>query len=86
MLTKSTITEEEFRLVRQNFEIKVVRGVDLYHKTTPDEWNAFMTLIQKNGPFDIVVDGLNVSFKSNYGSMEQQNRKICANYNLVSNQ
>lgn len=84
ILTKSTITDEEFRLVRQNFEEKVVRGVDIYHKTTLDEWNAFMELIQKNGPFDIVVDGLNVSFKSIHGSLKQQKPRG-PNPNLVSN-
>lgn len=84
-LTRSAITEEEFKLVRHNFEAKVVRGVDLYHKTTPDEWNAFMKLIEEQGPFDIVLDGLNVSFKSNYGSIEQQIGRARADYNSVSN-
>lgn len=84
-MTKATITEEEFQLVRQNFEKKVVQGVDLYHKTTPDEWKDFMKLIEENGPFDIVVDGLNVAFKSNYGSTEQQIGRARANGNLVSN-
>lgn len=71
--------------MRQNFEQKVVRGVDLYHKTTPDEWKDFMKLIEENGPFDIVVDGLNVAFKSNYGEIHDQIGKARANYNLVRN-
>lgn len=76
-LAQSTITEEEFALVTENFENKVVHGEDIYLKTTLKEWNAFKELIAKKGPFDIVVDGLNVSFHSN-------KKKHCSDANKVS--
>lgn len=44
---------------------KVVAGNDIYLKTTPKEWESFVRVIEENGPFDIVVDGLNVAFASN---------------------
>lgn len=76
-LAQSTITEEQFALVTENFEKKVVHGEDIYLKTTPKEWNTFKEMIEKNGPFDIVVDGLNVAFHSN-------KKKHCSDANKVS--
>ena len=43
----------------------VVKGADIYQKTTPEEWQAFERTIKENGPFDIVMDGLNVSYLAN---------------------
>lgn len=59
---------------------KVVRGNDIYQKTTPEEWKAFESVIHKNGPFDIVMDGLNVSFGAN-----EQNYKSRYGNTLSSN-
>lgn len=44
---------------------KVVKGDDIYRKTTPEEWRTFERVIKENGPFDIVMDGLNVSYATN---------------------
>lgn len=76
-MAQTTITDAEFKLMRRNFEKKVVYGNDIYLKTTPNEWNAFTESIEKNGPFDIVVDGLNVAFHSN-------KKKHCSDANKVS--
>lgn len=44
---------------------KVVKGDDIYRKTTPQEWQSFERVIKENGPFDIVMDGLNVAYSNN---------------------
>lgn len=59
------ITQREFELVRKEFMEKVVKGGDIYQKTTPEEWQRFERVIEENRPFDIVMDGLNVAFMSN---------------------
>lgn len=50
---------------------KVVKGRDIYQKTTPEEWKRFERVIEENRPFDIVMDGLNVAYlsKKNKGSV-----------------
>lgn len=51
--------------MREEFLNNVVKGDDIYQKTTPEEWTRFEETIKKNGPFDLVVDGLNVAFCAN---------------------
>lgn len=58
------ITEKEFDILKAEFMKNVVNGADIYHKTTPAEWEAFERTIRENGPFDIVMDGLNVAYLS----------------------
>lgn len=40
---------------------RVVKGSDIYQKTSPDEWKRFERVIEENRPFDIVMDGLNMA-------------------------
>lgn len=56
----------------------VVKGDDIYHKTTPKEWKEFEEVIQKSGPFDIVLDGLNVAYCANpdFNSRPTQNKSL----------
>lgn len=67
------ITDEEFITLRKEFLNNVVKGADIYHKTTPKEWQSFEQVIKKHGPFDIVMDGLNVSH-----GLKKSNSKPCA--------
>lgn len=59
------ITNKDFNIVKSQFMKKVVKGADIYQKTTPEEWQRFERVIHDNGPFDIVMDGLNVSYLAN---------------------
>lgn len=59
------ITEKQFELVKREFMNKVVKGRDIYQKTTPEEWQRFERVIEENRPFDIIMDGLNVAYMSN---------------------
>ena len=40
---------------------QVIKGGDVYKKTRPDELKAFMKFVQEGAPYDVIVDGLNVS-------------------------
>lgn len=55
---------------------KVVKGADIYQKTTPEEWERFERVIHKNGPFDIVMDGLNVSYLGNLRNYTKSNASL----------
>lgn len=59
------ITDKQFQLVKKEFMNGVVKGRDIYQKTTPEEWQRFERVIEENRPFDIVMDGLNVAYMSN---------------------
>lgn len=59
------ITNNQFDLVKNEFLNKVVKGKDIYQKTTPEEWQRFERVIEENRPFDIVMDGLNVAYLAN---------------------
>lgn len=64
-LQSAGITSQQFTNLRKEFVHKVVKGTDIYHKTTPKEWKEFEQVIHKYGPFDIVLDGLNVAHCAN---------------------
>ncbi|XP_031624091.1 mitochondrial ribonuclease P catalytic subunit-like [Contarinia nasturtii] len=68
-----TLSDSELNILRAEFTKNVVKGADIYQNTTPDEWDSFERMIQENGPFDIVIDGLNVSYGAN-----ANNAHICA--------
>lgn len=59
------ISDENFSTLQNEFLNNVVKGFDIYQKTTPKEWEAFERTIKENGPFDIVMDGLNVAYSLN---------------------
>lgn len=64
-LGKVEISNKDFNNVKKEFMKRVVKGADIYQKTTPDEWQRFEREIHENGPFDIVMDGLNVAYLAN---------------------
>lgn len=67
------ISKNDFVLVKNAFINKVVKGADIYRKTTPEEWQQFERVIHDNGPFDIIMDGLNVAYlayKNNFHRRE----------------
>lgn len=68
------ITANEFELVKKEFMHKVVKGSDIYQKTTPEEWQRFERLIEEHRPFDIVMDGLNVAYMANANNSISQSK------------
>ncbi|XP_041468863.1 mitochondrial ribonuclease P catalytic subunit-like [Lytechinus variegatus] len=55
------ISEEEFINLREEIFSKVIRGKDIFRKTTPKELDAFMDFIDSGPSYDVVIDGLNVA-------------------------
>ncbi|NXY86199.1 MRPP3 ribonuclease, partial [Alcedo cyanopectus] len=60
-LEDSNLTEEEYNNLRERIIRDVIHGTDTFRKTSPQEFEAFQTFVENRLPFDIVVDGLNVS-------------------------
>lgn len=57
----------------------VVTGKNIYYNTTPEEWKEFIACIKQNGPFDVIIDGLNVAYLANNLLKTQQRKaKPCA--------
>ncbi|NXU58077.1 MRPP3 ribonuclease, partial [Turnix velox] len=60
-LEDSDLTEEEYNNLRERIIRDVIHGTDTFRKTSPQEFQAFQTFVEDRLPFDIVIDGLNVS-------------------------
>ncbi|KFP72633.1 Mitochondrial ribonuclease P protein 3, partial [Apaloderma vittatum] len=60
-LEDSDLTEEEYNNLRERITKDVIHGTDTFRKTSPQEFEAFQTFVENRLPFDIVIDGLNVS-------------------------
>ncbi|XP_005243906.2 mitochondrial ribonuclease P catalytic subunit [Falco peregrinus] len=60
-LEDSNLTEEDYNNLRERIIRDVIHGTDTYRKTSPQEFEAFQTFVENRLPFDIVIDGLNVS-------------------------
>ncbi|XP_068254685.1 mitochondrial ribonuclease P catalytic subunit [Nyctibius grandis] len=60
-LEDSDLTEEEYNNLRERIIRDVIHGTDTFRKTSPQEFEAFQKFVENRLPFDIVIDGLNVS-------------------------
>ncbi|XP_009901291.1 mitochondrial ribonuclease P catalytic subunit [Dryobates pubescens] len=60
-LEDSNLTEEEYDNLRERIVRDVIHGTDPFRKTSPQEFEAFQAFVESRLPFDIVIDGLNVS-------------------------
>ncbi|KFQ96182.1 Mitochondrial ribonuclease P protein 3, partial [Nipponia nippon] len=60
-LEDSDLTEEEYSNLRERIIRDVIHGTDTFRKTSPQEFEAFQTFVENRFPYDIVIDGLNVS-------------------------
>ncbi|XP_043844686.1 mitochondrial ribonuclease P catalytic subunit isoform X1 [Dromiciops gliroides] len=61
MLESIHLNSEEYEFLKQRVLKDVLDGGDQYRKTTPEEINRFENFIKSCPPFDIVIDGLNVT-------------------------
>lgn len=50
--------------LKTTFFHRVVKGQSIYEKTTAKEWDEFETFVKEFGPFDLVIDGLNVAYNN----------------------
>ncbi|XP_005093421.1 mitochondrial ribonuclease P catalytic subunit [Aplysia californica] len=62
-MDRLNVTDEEFSGLRSAFTDQVIVGSNIFYKSTPEELKHFMDFVERNGPFDVVIDGLNVIHK-----------------------
>ncbi|XP_046870383.1 mitochondrial ribonuclease P catalytic subunit isoform X1 [Hypomesus transpacificus] len=55
------LTQEEYSQLRERVMREVIRGQDVFNKTTPEELESFKTFVKRKPAFDVVIDGLNVA-------------------------
>ncbi|XP_074069472.1 mitochondrial ribonuclease P catalytic subunit [Macrotis lagotis] len=61
MLESIHLNPEEYEFLKQKVLKDVLDGGDQYRKTTPKEIKKFENFIKSCPPFDIVIDGLNIT-------------------------
>ncbi|XP_064622293.1 mitochondrial ribonuclease P catalytic subunit-like isoform X2 [Lineus longissimus] len=54
------LSDKDFKMLRASFMERSVIGQDVFVNTTPEEIEEFEAFLKKNGPYDIVIDGLNI--------------------------
>ncbi|XP_011155896.1 mitochondrial ribonuclease P catalytic subunit [Solenopsis invicta] len=64
-LSKITFTEKEFQELAKSIMDRVIIGSDVYRKTNPQELLKFQRFIENTKPYDIVMDGLNLTYMQN---------------------
>ncbi|XP_064085863.1 mitochondrial ribonuclease P catalytic subunit-like isoform X2 [Macrobrachium nipponense] len=61
-LESVNIDEESFMLLKEEFVSRVLVGSDIFKTTDPEEWSRYQNFVEKEGPFSIVMDGLNIAY------------------------
>lgn len=61
-LNEITLEPAEFELLQKAFHEKVLVKENIFIKSTPQEFNEFQRFLDRTGPFDCVIDGLNVAY------------------------
>ncbi|XP_072754329.1 mitochondrial ribonuclease P catalytic subunit isoform X2 [Anoplolepis gracilipes] len=64
-LMEITFSEKSFRDLAESVMNKVIIGSDIYCKTNPRELHRFKKFIEDTKPYDIVIDGLNMTYIQN---------------------
>lgn len=61
-LPKVEVTNEDYIELKESLFKNAMLGKSVFAKSTPNEIENFLSFINENGPFDIVIDGLNVVY------------------------
>ncbi|XP_053608447.1 mitochondrial ribonuclease P catalytic subunit [Plodia interpunctella] len=70
-LTPLKLSDEEFLKLQKVIKEKLIVGSDLFLKTSPEELQRFTQFVEKTGPYDIVLDALNIAFSARGGSRDK---------------
>nr|XP_046267970.1 mitochondrial ribonuclease P catalytic subunit isoform X2 [Scatophagus argus] len=63
------LTDEEYQQLKDRVMTDIIKGEDVFNKTTPQELERFKMFVKRKPAFDVVVDGLNVANISKDKSM-----------------
>ena len=58
---------KKFHLLHNQVLEVVLQGKDVYQSTNPQELKQFLDMVDNEGPFDVVIDGLNIALSSTPG-------------------
>ncbi|XP_032679949.1 mitochondrial ribonuclease P catalytic subunit isoform X2 [Odontomachus brunneus] len=61
-LTDVSFSRETFQKLANTFMERVIVGSDIYHKSHPQELRKFTKFVAKTKPYDVVIDGLNITY------------------------
>ncbi|KAL6438829.1 hypothetical protein ACFW04_003723 [Cataglyphis niger] len=76
-LSEITFSEKDFQNLAESMMKRVIIGSDIYYKTNPRELERFKKFIEQTKPYDIVIDGLNMTYiKNNYAPTLQTLIKV----------
>lgn len=56
------VSDEDFESIKTAFLDQVIVGSNVFFKSSPEEVNTFVKFVKKTGPFDVVIDGMNVMY------------------------
>lgn len=56
------VTNSEFKMLQERFMSNVMIGKNIFNNSSPQELNDFKDFIEVTGPYDVVVDGLNLAY------------------------
>ncbi|XP_068194865.1 mitochondrial ribonuclease P catalytic subunit isoform X2 [Antennarius striatus] len=55
------LTDEEYERLKYGVMTDIIKGKDVFKKTTPEELEKFKRFVNKTSPYDVVLDGLNIA-------------------------
>lgn len=62
VLNPIEITDSEFKLLQERFMSDVVVRKNIFNNSSPQELQNFKDFLEVTGPYDVVIDGLNVAY------------------------
>ena len=83
-LEVSGIKAEQFTALRIAMFERVLTGPDVYYGSNPAEVNRFQKFVQQTGPYDVVIDGLNVAYMRGPGPKENKLKLVCNSIKATS--
>ncbi|XP_076683287.1 mitochondrial ribonuclease P catalytic subunit isoform X1 [Andrena cerasifolii] len=78
-LMEKDLTQEEFKYLAETIKKKLFVGKG-YEVTHPQELITFIDFIDRTGPYDVIVDGLNVLLKSKFFHNHDSMNKLLEYY------
>ncbi len=70
------LSEEQFAQLQTEFMKRALKKRDVFLNSTPKELQRFNEFLEQNGPFDVVIDGLNVSNFAQNQSVQQKTQHV----------
>ncbi|XP_068200158.1 mitochondrial ribonuclease P catalytic subunit [Palaemon carinicauda] len=75
-LDATEIDVESFLRLKEEYVSRVLIGSDIFKNTDPEEWSRFKTFVDEEGPFSIVMDGLNVAYSVGKKTSRDRMRRL----------